>query len=579
MHGWLQRTFVSALAVGLAGVALGVPSSAETPPDAPSLKPRLSAIACTWLEQNPQLNHGLTCPKVEPQDQEREAVSGDVTAESADLPAAGKSKEPERSTKKVEFGANVDATNPDEDVASGQSETAIAVSGRYVVSVWNDATGFLIRDTSDRASLTGVGFSADGGKTFTDLGGLPNSNRCQKIFGDPAVVAHQGADGSTFFYVFSLYLPVFSPGCTNQGFKLSMNVGTVAPDGNTISFGQVIVVANGGFFGGPGSPLPFFLDKDFATIDHARGKIALSYTAFGFDFRDPNFFGQINIALCDISQTPGNPSCSPGDNGVRYLTIANNPSRIDIPARIFRFIELEGAYPALSDTGDLYVTWNRNFFTNRSNGDPFTHEDAAKVNAGCLTFPKTACSTPPKVTVGANVKSLDSVTIPGYNRGVGNDFPRIAFNATTEKVVIVWNEGNAHPMGDIVMVTTDRNLGNLSPRTRVNDDNSFALHFLPAVSVDAAGNTNISWYDRRNSGGSTRTDVFAVSIPPGSGGARNSKVTDAQTDWLATGSVIAPNFGDYTDNTSDGNRFFVNWSDGRIGIPNSFVASAKAEQE
>lgn len=576
MQRWLQRTFGSALAVGLAGFALGLPSSAETPPEVPSLKVRLSGMGCAWLEQNPQLNRGVTCPRVDAQEQDRPSLP-DVTTQSDNL--GSKSSEPERANKKVDFGANVGATNPAEDVASGQSETAIAVSGRYVVSAWNDATGFLVRDTSDRASLTGVGFSADGGKTFTDLGGLPNSNRCQKINGDPAVVAHPGADGSTFFYVFSLYLPVFSPGCTNQGFKLSMNVGTVAPNANTISFGQVMVVANGGFFGGPGSPLPFFLDKDFATVDHARGKIAISYTGFGFDFRDPNSRGQINIALCDISQNPGQPTCSPGDTGPRYLAIANNPSIIDIPRRIFRSIELEGAYPAFSDTGDLYVAWNRNWSTNFFNGDPFTHQDAARVAASCLTFPTTTCGTPPTVTVGPNVRSLDSVTIPGYNRGIGNDFPRIAFNPKTEQVVIVWNEGNGHPMGDIVMVTTDRNLGNLSPRIRVNDDNSFALHFLPAVSVDAAGNTNISWYDRRNSGGSTRTDVFAVSIPPGSSGARNTRVTDAQTDWVATGSFIIPNFGDYTDNTSDGNRFFVNWSDGRIGIPNSFVASARAEEE
>jgi hypothetical protein len=142
-------------------------------------------------------------------------------------------------------------------------------------------------------------------------------------------------------------------------------------------------------------------------------------------------------------------------------------------------------------------------------------------------------------------------------------------------VVFVWNEANAHPVGDIVMKTADSALASFSAKIRVNDDNSFALHFMPAVSVDASGNTNVSWYDRRNAGGTAFTDVYAASIAPGNEGGKNAKVTTVATEWNDTGSFINPNFGDYTDNTSDGNTFYVNWSDGRISVPNSFVASAQ----
>src|SRR5690242_1029625 len=53
-------------------------------------------------------------------------------------------------------GANVDAANPNEDLAPGQSETAIAASGNLVMAAWNDATGFFVLpSTEPKASLTG----------------------------------------------------------------------------------------------------------------------------------------------------------------------------------------------------------------------------------------------------------------------------------------------------------------------------------------------------------------------------------------------------------------------------------------
>src|SRR5438477_11960187 len=48
---------------------------------------------------------------------------------------------------KPNFGSNVDAANPAEDVSAagvqalGQSEVSIAASGSYVVEAWNDASG------------------------------------------------------------------------------------------------------------------------------------------------------------------------------------------------------------------------------------------------------------------------------------------------------------------------------------------------------------------------------------------------------------------------------------------------------
>src|SRR5215470_4423538 len=85
---------------------------------------------------------------------------------------------------KSSFGSNVNAALPQEDVTPsgvqvhGQSETSVAASGPYVVEAWNDGTGFFAPcgSPNNKEELTGFGFSTDGGKTFTDLGGLPNAN-------------------------------------------------------------------------------------------------------------------------------------------------------------------------------------------------------------------------------------------------------------------------------------------------------------------------------------------------------------------------------------------------------------------
>ena len=110
--------------------------------------------------------------------------------------------------RRLAFGGNVDANDPQADLAAGQSETAIAASGRTVVAAWNDASGLLVAPTTDvRASLTGVGLSTNGARSFRDLIGLRNDNANQQWFGDPTVVAID----AHHFAIGSLYLPSVNP--------------------------------------------------------------------------------------------------------------------------------------------------------------------------------------------------------------------------------------------------------------------------------------------------------------------------------------------------------------------------------
>src|SRR5579863_8594365 len=117
----------------------------------------------------------------------------------ANGPGNAAQREPQTTTQNAAGGglANVDAATLSEDrtgsgaYIGGQSETSIAASGNYVVEAWNDATGFYSACGSPnyKEELTGYGFSSDGGKSFTDLGGLPNDNcvNGSRWDGDPSV--------------------------------------------------------------------------------------------------------------------------------------------------------------------------------------------------------------------------------------------------------------------------------------------------------------------------------------------------------------------------------------------------------
>jgi hypothetical protein len=571
MRDWLRpasrRAAITVLTAGVTFSFVGLSAGATS--TAPTL-PRLaySSPVCAWLQLHPDRTRGLSCPPSGPTG--IGATGSSISAATAPRQAGrlNDSHEAGSQSAALQFGRNVDATNYNEDLASGQSETAIAVSGSYVVTAWNDATAFLVPPPGEKSSGTGVGFSSDGGKTFADIQ-LPNPDPCQQIVGDPSVVSYKAKE-TTYFYVTSLYFPAFAYCPTNGNFEISLSVGTVA--GNSISFAAPVVVANGGFFSPDPSTFRGLLDKSFAAIDRSHGKIVVSYTCLGAgkgpgNAPDACGASDIDIALCTLSD-PATPICQPGSAGAAYMTLATAP-----PSPTGGLEEISGAYPAFSQSGDAYVTWNQNWFTNNFDGDPLTHQKATRVPAACLTG--TPCLTPPPtVTVEDTVKSLDATTISGYNRGTLQDFPRIAYNNTTKRVVFVWNEANAHPLGDIVLKTADPRLANWSSKVRVNDDNSFAAHILPGVSVDGSGNINVSWYDRRNAGGTALTDVYAASIAPGKEGGKNARVTTVATEWNDTGSLIIPNFGDYTDNASDGDTLYVSWSDGRIGVPNAFVATA-----
>jgi hypothetical protein len=483
---------------------------------------------------------------------------------------------------KPSFGSNVDAATPQEDVTPsgvqvhGQSEVSVASAGPYVVEAWNDATGFFAPcgSPNNKEELTGFGFSTDGGKTFTDLGGLPNANCNTSLTeGDPSVEAYT-VGGSTYFYISSIFIPFNVP--ENA---LSVTACKVSGSGATatLACSQPIVAAiSSDCVTEFGFTFCSFLDKEFLSIDPSRGRLYMSYTEFG---PSTGFSGVVELAVCDLS-SPASPNCHNGSDGsitppadhpaAPYFVVApGDPS----------FCENEGAYPAVDPaTGAVYVGYEHDWFSGLFNcGGETTQNVMNFVPFSCLTLTSTSPCAGPTATQAVNIDSLEAAFIPGYNRFPMNDFPRVAVSGPAGTVSMVWNDARFHGTGDILLQSFS--LGSLSlvqsTPVRINSrNNTGGWLFLPAVrQSDSNGNLNVSFYSR-SSANTSLTDVSAATkvnprttISPTK---NNTTVTTGPSDWISVSSIIVPNFGDYTDNYFVGTTLYVAWSDGRLGFPNPF---------
>ena len=464
------------------------------------------------------------------------------------------------------FGSNVDAADPQEDTAGGQSEEAIAAaSGGRVMVDWNDITGVMFPPTTRAGSGTGVGYSTDGGRHFTDLVGLPNPNPDQTWSGDPGVVS---IDGGAHYILSSLYMPSNQACTTNtKPAEGTVALSVATPTAHGVTFTRPVLVAHPGnlctlFSSGTPPRNLALLDKDWISWDQSSRTLVVSYSRI-FLNRGTGA-GQIEIKRVRV---PANPTTiSPADVGTP-IVVAPEIAQVQ-----------NGAYTVQAPGGATYVAWERNLESNIGNGDPYIYEQLALVPAGA---PRPTVGGPGRsliVTrgqtpnVGGGVKSLDGQCIAGYNRCIGNDFPRVAYEARSGRLIIEWNDASHHPLGDIFMRAYSRDLRSASNVTQVNDDSDFTLHLMPAVSTRANGTICSSWYDRRRSGpASALTDYYGECRPSPTTNGRDFRITTGATDWTNTSTAITPNFGDYTDQTSTGNTTYFTWADGRLGVPQPFV--------
>ena len=505
---------------------------------------------------------------------------------------------------------NVDAATVSEDVspagvaAQGQSEVSIGAVGRYVVEAWNDATGFLAAcgAPSFKEEGTGLGFSVNGGKSFTDLGGLPNLNCHKYIYeGDPSVVAYR-VGGHDYFYISSLYDSLNGLGLS----KIALDACAVSGSGSTVALrcGKPVIAAISTQCEkikiSPTRTIEFcsFLDKDYLAINPATGRLYVTYSDFQFT---SNGGDPVEMSVCDLGNsvggagpaggTPAAPVCEHGTPpvpvspkllvGKPYFTVAKPDPR---------GCENEGAYPAVDvQTGNVFVGYEYNWGS--SLGFPPCEGASTPVTdvltatpVHCLTLTTIAACPPPTLRTAVPVVSMEGVLVPGYNRFPGNDFPRLAVSDRYQTVSMVWNDAKLHPYGDILLQTFKRSsLSPVQSRPVVLDrPHNAGLDFLPALrTADAAGLLDVSWYTRASVTTADTGVMAALHVSPlTTATPGNTIITNVLSDWANNSSLIIPNFGDYTDAAVSvtgsapylGNTLYVAWSDGRIGIPQPFEA-------
>jgi len=556
------------LLVAISGVSATLLVSAKAPPNSPTAKKQVGPSNnpfCSKLGKSVQASQGAQMFCNGPQGSGAAAAQAITQSQASGNP----------------YAPNVNAANPAEDVTPsgvsvhGQSETSIAAAGQYVVEAWNDGTGFFAPCGSpmNKDQLTGYGFSTDGGKTFLDLGGLPNANCNSSIIaGDPSVEVYTSG-GSTYFYISSIFIPFSVP---ENAMSITACKVTGSGSTATLGCGQPIVAAiSSDCQTFDTFTFCSFLDKEFLSIDPVRGRLYMSYTEFG---PSTGFSGVVELAVCDLS-SPASPTCHNGSDGSITGSGAPAAPYFVVAPGDPNFCENEGAYPAVDvGTGDVYVAYEHDWFSGLFNcGNETTQNVMNLVPFSCLTLTPTSPCAGPTATKAEDITSMEAAFIPGYNRFPMNDFPRVAVSGPAGTVSMVWNDARKKPSGDILMQSY--NLGSLtrvqsSPVQVNNPSTASGWEFLPAVrGADSNGKLEVTYYSRANPN-TALTDVFAsVRIDPrmtGTVKAKGIKVTTGSSDWNAVSSIIVPNFGDYTDNYFVGGVLHVAWSDGRLGIPQPF---------
>ena len=479
------------------------------------------------------------------------------------------------------FGTNVDANDPSLDYLGGQTGPAIAAAGLRMMVGWHDISGVPIRDSTRLdASITGVSYSDDGGRSFVDLIGLPNPNPNQQWFGLPTIVA---MDGGEHFIVADLYWPSSTRDCNARprpSYALAMTVATVTAGG--VSFGDPIIATDGGnacnFV--PGLS---FLDKPWLDFDPKTRTLAMSYTRFLAQTgkRDTSSgcnAGQIEVVRARVPADPNDLRSGNFSDPVVVWPEECNPDGT--------VVINQGSNVAVDGRGNAYVAWERNaisnvFFSN----DPYVYVHAALVRWGA-GHPATGGPDEPVVltkgqvnsTPAGGIRSLDGAAIAGSGH-LGVDWPRVAVNRRLGEVEFVWPDASLHPLGDVWLRAMPKNLdlSEADPIRRVNDDADGAVHLEPAVSVRSDGVICMSWYDRRLWGAdSPLTDYFGECRPGAETQMPDFRITTGETDWANTSRFFDSDFGVYTDNDSTGRRTYFAWTDGRIGVPQPFVDSSFA---
>lgn len=290
--------------------------------------------------------------------------------------------------------------NAGDRVGESQSEVAVAVFGDTVVVGWNDSRGFTLAGPSPGVgTLSGFGYSVNGGATFTDGGTTPVALLTDFCFGDPGV----DTDEKGNWYYNQIYTRT---GEQNIGVHHGKFVAGVLVWDSPVQ-ADVAVTSNSA------------MDKCLLACDRVTGNVYVASTRFSSIGLPP----QIEIVRStDQGATWGAPIVL--DN-----TITPTASK-------------QGSRPFCGPNGEVYVVWEKGANTiNCPDGSGIVTNSFGQIaftrslNFGVSYDPLSVIG-----TVGLTFMAAG----PGDLRERGNEFPDIAVDRSggsfNGNIYVTWHE-------------------------------------------------------------------------------------------------------------------------------------------
>jgi N-acetylneuraminic acid mutarotase len=396
-----------------------------------------------------------------------------------------------------------------------QSETTVAVYRSRVLVGWNNLAQ--LRRTS---SISGYGYSEDGGQTFTDAGVIPPVFGGVSL-GDPSLAV----DSAGNFYYGQV-------GLNDKGLAF---IGVAkSTDGGRTFYAPIDASRS---VTSPNS----FQDKPFIAVDTTGG---------------PDD-GHVYVAWTNISRDGGLIAFARSLDGGKHFQDAIPLS----PELSFG----QGAIPAVGPHGEIYVAWEDMY----APGIRITKSvDGGRTFGADGVGNKLIARVVPIGEPGSPATCNGRRILKGYI-DAAVEFPSLAVNPVNGEIYVVYD---SHPPGpdesDIYFVRSSDGGRTWSSPERVNDDRTPNDQFMPAIAVAGNGTLSVIWYDRRNDPDNLKFDVYqADSTDGGRTWEPNERVSSVSSNVPP----LNPNFdlgrpcymGDYIGITADARSFYLAWGDNR----------------
>ena len=415
----------------------------------------------------------------------------------------------------IDCGDDTPFIDPDTvaNLASGQAETSIAVdrTGQHVVIGYNDFRGF----STDPLTLSGVLYSDDGGKTFTDGGQLPSpgtdvvaGQKFPEIYGDPTV---KYLGGCTFIYG-SIMMKKLSSDPADTSTAQTMGVHRSTDCGHTWQGPFEVTAATNPAEVGDAA------DKEFLDVDPDTHRVLISWTNFG--------------AATEMRTAYSDDAGSTWSAGV---VVAATDS------------DGQGSMPALAaKSKNAYVAWAR-FPGDLDSGIGF----ARSLDNG-VTWEA-------PIDLGAPFFTIDQI--------LGNDrvhqFPSIAVDNSHGRhrgnVYVVHANNDSHDGSDIVLHRSTDGGATFDAPIVLNSRPGFdRAQWFPSVSVDdTIGRVYVMYYDQGVAQTGDLTQVsYTFSDDGGATWNRPRALTDRPFRAGWGNDTSQPNLGDYIQGAALGGDLY-----------------------